>query len=285
MTRDLRVPVTRDRFVVLHYHIFKNGGSTIDYALRRSFGDALVDLHGEHDDARLMAEDIVRLVQEDPEVAAISSHHVRYPKPRVRGIEFHDICFIRHPLSRIRSLYHYGRRLDSAHWLGQLAGQRDEAGFVADLVDRSPFVVSDVQLHFLANGSMFSRPAHARDLQRALERLEDMSVPGVVERFDESLVAGEYFVRPSVPQLDFAYVAQNLSSPEGERTLSSDALLARCREVWGTDTFDTVMLLNGWDLRLHAAADEEVSKRLQAIPRHAARLAAFRERCLALSAG
>lgn len=285
MTREVRIPVTRDRFVLLHYHIFKNGGSTIDYALRRSFGDTLVDFHGEHDDARLVAEDIVRLVQEDPGVAAISSHHLRYPRPRVRGVEFHDICFIRHPLARILSLYHYGRRLDPAHWLGQLAQRHDEDGFVAHLVDRSPFVVSDVQLHFLANGAMFSRPAHARDLQQAIERLEDMSVPGVVERFDESLVAGEYFVRPSMPQLDFAHVAQNMSSPEPQRALSSDALLARCRDAWGADTFDTVMLLNAWDLRLHAAANEEVSKRLAAIPRHAARLAAFRKRCRSLAGG
>ena len=283
MTRDLRIPVTRDRFVVLHYHLFKNGGSTIDYALRRSFGDALVDFHGEHDDARLMAEDVVRLVQETPDIAAISSHHLRYPRPQARGIEFHDICFIRHPLARIRSLYHYGRRLDPAHWLGHLAQGHDEAGFVAHLVERSPFVVNDVQLHYLANGAMFSRPAHARDLQRAIERLEDMSVPGVVERFDESLVAGEHFVRPSVPQIDFACVPQNVSSPESERALTADALLARCREAWGTDTLDAAMALNAWDLRLHATACEEVSRRLRAIPHHAARLAEFRARCRALA--
>lgn len=283
MTRDLRIPVTRDRFVVLHYHIFKNGGSTIDYALRRSFGDALIDFHGEHDDARLMADDVVRLVHDAPDVAAISSHHLRYPRPQVRGVEFHDICFIRHPLARIRSLYHYGRRLDPTHWLGQLAQRQDEAGFVADLVDRSPFMVNDVQIHFLANAAMFSRPAHARDLQRAVERLQDMSVPGVIERFDESLVAGEYFVRPSMPQLDFAYVAQNVSSPEAERSLMPDALLDRCRAVWGDDTFDAVMLLNAWDLRLHAAAWDEVSVRVRALPRHAARLAEFRERCRTLA--
>ena len=79
-------------------------------------------------------------------------------------------------------------------------------------------------------------------------------------------------------QLDFAYVAQNTSSPEAERALSYDALLAHCREAWGIDMFDTVMLLNAWDLRLHAAATEEVSRRLAAIPCHLARLAAFRER-------
>lgn len=283
MHRDIRVPAVRDRFVVLHYHIFKNGGSTIDYALRRSFGDAFVDLHGEHDDARLFAQDIVALVGADPSIRAVSSHHTRYPKPHAHGFVFYDICFVRHPLSRIRSLYSYGRTLDPAHWLAQLALAHDEGGFIAHLVRYLPYMLTDVQINHLVNGAAFARAAGPQDLRAALAILEDMSVPGVVELFDESLTAAEFFLGPCFPQIDFAYVAQNVSAPDGHRPSGRDDILDVCRAAWGNDTFDAVLALNVWDLRLYEACREEVLRRLHMLPAHEARLAGFRKRCRALA--
>lgn len=281
--RNICVPFVRDRFVVLHYHIFKNGGSTIDYALRRSFGDAFVDFHGEHDDARLFAQDIVDLVRADTSIAALSSHHTRYPKPRTHGFVFFDICFLRHPLSRIRSLYHYGRTLDPAHWLAQLALARDEGGFVSHLLRYMPHMLTDVQINHIVNGAAFARAAGPQDLRTGSAILEDMSVPGVVELFDESLTAAEFFLGPCFPGIDLAYLAQNVSAPDGHRPSGREDILDLCRNAWGDDTFDAVLALNTWDLRLYEAARHEVLRRLHMLPAHELRLAAFRERCRALS--
>lgn len=284
MPRDIRIPVPRDRFVLLHYHLFKNAGSTVDFALRRSFGAGFADFHGDHDDAVLLAEDAVALVRAEPGIVAISSHHLRHPRPQVRGFVFFDLWFARHPLARIRSLYHYGRRLGSAHWLGPLAEAHEEAGFVAHLLEHLPHMLTDVQINHLVNGGAFARAAGAHDLERARLRLAEMSAPGVVELFDESLVAAEFFLRPAFPALDLAYVAQNVSAPEGPRPSGDDALPERCRALWGADSFDAVLALNRHDLALHAAAREEVLRRLHMLPRHAERLAAFRARCSALAA-
>lgn len=282
MHQDIRIPVERDRFVVLHYHIFKNGGSTIDFALRRSFGDRFADFHGTHDDAILTAQDLVDLVRGNPSVSAVSSHHTRYPKPHARGVVFFDICFIRHPLRRIRSLYHYGRRIDPAHWMAQLALAHDEAGFVAQLIEHFPHTTTDVQINHLVNGSAFARAAGPRDLDAAIAILQDMSVPGVVELFDESLTAGEFFLRPAFPRIDFAYIAQNVSSPDGHDPSGRGDILDVCRSTWGDELLETVLALNAWDLQLHKAAQDEVLRRLRMLPAHEERLAAFRERCRAL---
>ncbi|NOT88396.1 MAG: hypothetical protein HOP03_09445 [Lysobacter sp.] len=281
--RDIRVPVARDRFVVLHYHIFKNGGSTIDYALRRSFGDAFVDFHGGHDDARLCAQDIVELVQADASISALSSHHTRYPKPRAHGLVFFDICFVRHPLSRIRSLYHYGRMLDPGNWLAQLALAQDEGGFVSHLLQHVPHMLTDVQINYIVNGGAFARAAGPQDLRTALAILEDMSVPGVVELFDESLTAAEFFLGPCFPRIDLAYLAHNVSSPDGHSPSGREDTLDACRTAWGNETFDAVLALNTWDLRLYESARHEVLRRLHMLPAHELRLATFRERCRALS--
>jgi hypothetical protein len=281
--QDIRIPVERNRFVVLHYHIFKNGGSTIDFALRRSFGDRFADFHGTHDDAILVADDLVDLMRGNPSISAVSSHHTRYPKPHARGFVFFDICFIRHPLSRIRSLYHYGRRTDPANWLAQLALAHDEAGFIAHLVEHFPHMVTDVQINHLVNGSAFARAAGPRDLDAAIAILQRMSVPGVVELFDESLTTAEFFLRPAFPRIDLAYIAQNVSAPGGYHPSGRDDILDVCRTAWGEETFASALSLNSWDLLLHKAAQDEVQRRLRLLPMHDARLAAFRERCRALA--
>lgn len=283
--RDIRVPVGRDRFVMLHYHIFKNGGSTIDDALHRSFGERFANFHGLHDDARLFAHDVEALIAGDASISALSSHHLRYPRPEMRDVVFYDVCFLRHPLGRIRSLYRYGRRIDPASWLGALAQRLSEAAFVAHLLEEMPHAICEVQTNFLANASAFMRPAGERDLDIACALIRQAAVSGVVEMFDESLAAAEYFVRPAFPEISLAYVARNVSAPEGHRPEeSAQAIHDACRTAWGTELCDAVARLNDCDLRLYAVAREEIGRRFALLPQAATRLAEFRARCRALQA-
>lgn len=282
MHEDIRIDIPRDRFVVLHYHLFKNGGSTLESVLRRNFGAACVDVHGHRDDDAVFADDILGVLRERGDIRAICSHHLRYPRPIARGFVFFDVCFLRHPLARTRSLYHYGRRLDPAHWLGTLARAGDEAAFVAHLVERMPHMLCDVQVHFIANACAFTRPAGTRDLEIALATVEAMALPGVVELFDESLVTAEYFLHPAFPDLQLDYVAQNVSSPAGHDPAATiDSLFDACRVAWSTDTFDQVLALNAGDLSLYDTTRAEVLRRFALVPDHAQRLAMFRERCRA----
>lgn len=279
MARHLRNAATRERPVLLHYHIFKNAGSTFLYILERNFKDAFVNLHGIHDESVIAPEEIVELVLADSTVSAVSSHHFRYPKPSARRVAFADVCFLRHPLGRIRSMYRYARKLHAVDWMAELARTHDEAGFVASVLEQRPNQIANWQVSYLAKGGSFSHPIGPRDLEVALDVLMDMTLLGVVERFDESLVVGEFFLRWAYPDLDFAYVPQNISAPEGHRPAGQGEILEVCREAWGPDLFDAVLALNAWDLRLHDAALSEVERRLHSVPAYEARLAAFRARC------
>lgn len=284
MPRQIQVPVAKDRFVILHYHIFKNAGSTIDYALARNFGDGFVEFHGVHDDAALSADDVHPLVSSDLSIQAVTSHHLRYPKPAMRGIHFIDVCFIRHPLDRIRSLYHYGRKQDPGTWLGGLALQYDEAGFVAHLADHAPHAINDVQVNFLVNGGFYARPPGAADRDEACALVERVCALGVVDQFDASMVAIEHYLRPMFPSLSMEYVRQNVSTPQphaGET--GSDAIATACRHAWGDALYARVFALNEQDLRLYAKAREEVMRRFSLVPDRHARLDEFRERCARLA--
>lgn len=284
MVRQIQTFVAPERFVILHYHIFKNAGSTVDYALQRNFGEGLVAFHGGHDDALLIGEHVSGLVNSDLSIRAVTSHHLRYPKPVVRGVCFIDVCFIRHPLDRIRSLYHYGLKLEPTTWLGGLAQSFDEPGFVAHLVGHAPHVINDVQVNLLASAGFYARPPGAADLEDACAIVERTCALGVVDMFDISMVSIEYYLRPMFPEISMEYVRQNVSSPQvKEHAEGVDKLSAACRRVWGNALYAQVVALNEHDLRLYAKAREEVSRRFMLVPDRHARLLEFCERSAALA--
>src|SRR5581483_6833001 len=100
------------RVVLLHYHIFKNAGSTIDFALKQNFGDRLAYLHGDRFDSMVSDAEVVEFVSRNPAIAAISSHHLRPPAPAAPSIRFLEILIVREPLDRLCSIYDFYRRTD-----------------------------------------------------------------------------------------------------------------------------------------------------------------------------
>ena len=73
--KTLAVPQTR--FVIIHYHILKNGGTTIESILQREFGDRFATLHGKTDDSILDGKDLTKFLRLNKYISAISSHHLR----------------------------------------------------------------------------------------------------------------------------------------------------------------------------------------------------------------
>lgn len=172
------VPVERTRYVIVHYHIFKNAGSTIEHILEREFGGRFATVHGSDPDATLDAEELEEFLRQQPAIEAVSSHHLRYPKPVGRHAVYFDCCFLRDPIARLYSCYDHYRRggvgSPYAGWAQSLSARE----FALRLVDECPHLVSDVQTMQLANGGAFTRPADARDLERASAAMRKMAVPG-----------------------------------------------------------------------------------------------------------
>ncbi|MHC4588862.1 MAG: hypothetical protein ACYTAQ_05875 [Planctomycetota bacterium] len=53
---------------------------------------------------------VLRHVRERPDVIAFSSHQARFPVPTDDAVEFHPIIFLRHPITRVASVYAFERR-------------------------------------------------------------------------------------------------------------------------------------------------------------------------------
>src|SRR2546426_10013402 len=117
------------RYAIVHYHFFKNGGSTIEGILDREFGGGFVTLHGPLGNSPLDSQDLADFLASRKEISAISSHHLRYPKPAIRRMVIFDWCFLRDPLDRLQSLYQYFRQLDSTDALAGQARRLSAAEF------------------------------------------------------------------------------------------------------------------------------------------------------------
>jgi hypothetical protein len=251
------------RFVVVHYHIFKNAGTTVEQILEREFPGCFALLHGPTADATLDAQDLDCFLRDHPNVKAVSSHHLRYPAPVMRDTIVFDCCFLRHPLDRLDSVYSYLRRIDSKDPPGRIARGKTPAEFVRHLLERSPEQVSNVQVTMLANRGAFTRPASDDDLERAIRTVRNMAMPGIVEMFQESMSAAEYFMQPAFPSISLRSTPANVS----RRILTTAAdRKQRLVELWGQDLHRELVRLNELDIELATQTSQEIRRRLSLLP-------------------
>jgi hypothetical protein len=59
------------RFVLVHYHLFKNGGTTLESILEREFPERFATLHGCHRDSVLDGKHLAVFLRQHPEISAI----------------------------------------------------------------------------------------------------------------------------------------------------------------------------------------------------------------------
>jgi hypothetical protein len=194
---------------------------------------------------------------------AVSSHQFRYPVPQVPGFIFLDVCFLRDPIDRIRSMYDYFREKPvPGEPASDLARDKSIGGFIAGLVEHHAYRVSNVQVNMLANGIVNDPPVEA-DLARAMEVMLKTSFLGVVDCFEESLIAGQHFVRPLFPNLALAQQPANVSAR------LEDAMTARIekfRLACDPEVFAELVRLNALDSDLVNRARTEVRRRLSLVP-------------------
>lgn len=276
------VPVAPTRCVIVHYHIFKNGGSTIEHILEREFAGRFATVHGNAADDALDSADLEEFLRRQPEIAAVSSHHLRYPKPVGRHTVYFDCCFLRDPIARLYSCYSHYRRGEEDSLCADWARSYNAREFALRLIDEAPHLVSDVQVTQLANAGEFTRPADARDLERASGVIREMAFPGLVELFDESLVVAEHFLRPAFPALRLEYVAQNVGPAARVKKPESREYW---EGLWGDDVYGLLQRMNEMDLELVRRARWEIARRLERVPRAAEKLADLRARCARLAEG
>ena len=263
------------RHIILHHHIFKNAGSTLDFTLARQFGTTFGYL--ENGGEPVHESMLVDFLDANPHIGVVSSHHLYGesfdPVLRNHGYRVFDMALVRRPMQRLLSVYKYLRRTPSTLPLWRQASELEIRDFLHLLIESNPHEIDNPQVNIFANRGFYARPVGEPDLAAAWERYRRYSLCGPVERFDEAMVTVEYFNSPIyLPQgLDLSYQRINVSEALlGENDL--DGLL-------GEDLHASLKKYQEWDERLWALANAELDRRIQLVPNFTTRLANFRMRC------
>lgn len=264
------------RPVILHDHLFKNAGSTIDWALRRCFGEAFVE---QRDRQVRGSEFFLRALRADHALRVVSTHQFRPPLPEIPGARVFTLMMFRDPLERAISVYHFNRR----------RGDRDDRfAKAARAMTLREYIVWSMQPGIpstLCNfhvakclDDRFHNPFALGDEQLDAAKRYVASVPlvGLVDRFDDSMVLFEHVLREAFPAIDLSYVKRNAGPRLTWRDRDKATFL---RESIGEHVFGELRERNACDLEVVRFARETFQERLGQVHDLESARAEFRSRC------
>lgn len=256
----------RTRKVIVHYHLFKHAGSSIDHILRENFGDhrwrseefprptSTAAVLGGESNAPLVQD----WLAEHPEVVVLSSHTAVMPLPKPPSTRVFPIVMVRNPMIRLQSSYLFQRQRFAAGFHNEttcLAGENDLTGYLRGLLamNKQPMAhnFASVRLAAAVPGS----PEQLR--QRAFRALELLPFVGVVELFDQSMQVLETWLAPHFPGFRVLPAWQNTTDQAGAY---QPQRLTGMRDVIGDDLYQELVAANQVDIDLHQAATGKITK-------------------------
>jgi hypothetical protein len=265
------------RKIIAHGHIFKNAGTTLDWALKRNFGSGFVDHRDDEPMRQEGAPYLLEYINARPELKAISSHHLCYPLPVTEQITVLPVYLLRHPIERVLSVYEYEKKQKGSTPGAINAKKMDIAEYVRwRLTPDSGATIRNYQVRYLSGMHRFPRrPVTEAEFDAALANAGNALV-GLVEELDQSFVEFERILRDrGFTELDLAYVPQNVNAGRpSTATERVDVLRARI----GDALFDELTEANQFDGKLYALTNTAMAERRQSDPSLEADLASFRSR-------
>lgn len=175
------------RPVLVHMHIFKNAGTSLDEIFRPVFGEAYQAFDLDAPSARIGVGQINRFLTDHPGCRYLTSHQIGFPLPVYPARPLFPIFMLRDPYERIPSCFFFERDVQrklspDATLEGYLLGHL-ESGRVSATIGLQLLTLTDYR--FLADWRLSDIDEEAVD--RAMRHVSGAAVFGLVERFTDSI--------------------------------------------------------------------------------------------------
>jgi hypothetical protein len=240
------------RKVILHYHLYKNAGSSIDSILQNSLGEQWANYDLNQKGVKIYPDGIKQFIDANPQLRAISSHQAVPPLPQ-GDFKVFPIIFLRHPILRIRSAYVF-------EWQKQLGLDKPKGSF-SEYIDAklrknhlgglSNFHVSRLSNISYEESFIASQVNVTSKLETAKLFLSNIPFFGLVEEFQASLIRLHYYLKMTFPEITVKHyetnVLQNLAYTTEER-------IRFIREEVGEKRYINLALSNELDIELYEYA-------------------------------
>jgi hypothetical protein len=235
------------RPVILHAHIFKNAGTSVDNILQYNYDTRFID----HLETDKLAEEkqlfLDNYLRQHPNIIAFASHHLPLPLQAVPDLNYCVIMMLRHPVIRASSAYRFERYQGVENPSTDAARRYDFADYVRWNVDNGYQTFFNYFVRYCT--STVSEPLSANmRLKYALKQSENFAVLGVVERFAESMTVLRKNLRTNGFNFQLIQSRKNVTDQSSDRC---EKKLARIERELGEPLYATLLELNKEDLAFY----------------------------------
>ncbi len=237
------------RQVILHYHLFKNAGTSIDNILKKSFAAEWENYDKPNSNEKISAAEMERFILSRPDLKAVSSHQVVPPQPD-KELEIFPIIFFRHPIERIRSCYLFETQ--------KQLGLESPSMSLRDYIEQKFTIHRGSNIEEFHSTTIANLGYNAKNmskslsdneiLERAINFVDSLPCYGIVDFFEESLKRYHCLMSKSFPQFKPFIVRANTTQ---DASISLQQRLDIIRDEIGNELYLTVQQRNAIDLALY----------------------------------
>ena len=209
------------RTLLIHHHIFKNAGTSLQYTLKQNFKHQYDDC--ELPRSRMVTpEDLAQFIQDHPQALAISGHHICLPTPQGEDYQTLSIVLLRKPLARVSSIYKFEHK-QKANTQGAIkAKELSFKDYVRWRLDKTPNMLCNYQTHYCSRYHLkqTNRMPTVEDLAIAIENLQRAAIVGTVEQYNETIALANQVLVQYFPKIHLEYTYLNVT---GKKQVPTDA--------------------------------------------------------------
>ncbi len=272
--------IQKKRNIILHFHIFKNAGSTIEWILKNNFPKNTLSIDGKNPGDIIKIDEVIDILKKKSSIKTVSSHQIRFPIPKDDEFNFNSILFLRHPIDRAFSIYYFkSKETDNSIGSVKARSMNLEEFIKWNLNFNGYMPMKNFQVLCLSDKTT-KEEVGQDDLRVAINRMKSSSIVGIVDRMDESLVIAENLLKKQFPKIDLAYIRQNVSK---ERKGTIEEKLKQGEEKIGLKLMNELIDHNNLDMKLYQTTNEEMNKRKKEIKNFEELMEDFKRRCMELN--
>ena len=246
------------RKIILHYHLFKNAGTSVDHSLKANFRG---HWHAQEGKASgWPSAEVTDYLLAHTNIKVLSSHTALLPVPVIEGTNIYPVIFIRHPIDRVRSIYDFERKQTDVTEGSKMAKITDLCGFVEWRLQRKgDRSLRNFQTHRFAAAVTPQAAPKLSEEERALLAIDALPFVGIVEQYDHSLARLQEWLLPIFDGIELRPTKANVTQRSDQ---SLDDRLAALRAELGPSLYKALVDANQSDLNLYSAVLAQAARQV-----------------------
>ncbi|MGI9600833.1 MAG: hypothetical protein ACR2QE_03040 [Acidimicrobiales bacterium] len=202
--------------MILHIHLFKNAGTSIERVLRDNFGEGWKAFDKDELGASVTDDDVAAMRAAEPGMVALSTHQFTPPLGDSIPGGVYPLLALRSPLTRLRSVYEFDRKRGPVTPAAEIAGANEFPEYVDEMIRLNHPAVINAQVRQLSGAKRMRAegkkvPPVEELMHQAWDFVSSLPYVGLVEAFDDARAAWQRDIQQFWPDFTFFAARENVT--------------------------------------------------------------------------